>query len=115
MSGKPVTPYAKLKRTRTKGGRNSDPKKLAWLRTRMCMVGRLGVCYGYVEAHHDRPMGAPATDKRTVPLCGGAHHREGPQSIEKLGRAEFERVHNINMDERTAFYETEWQERKHGS
>lgn len=84
--------------------RGDDKAKVAWLHTLPCDIsGRRPV-----EVHHDRKMGAKATDKRTVPLHA-EYHRIGPYSVGKLGRQGFEKHHGISMDERTAFYEAQWQ------
>src|SRR3990167_5907833 len=80
-------------RYRTKGGRNSEPEKLAWLRRQPCHIFRYTrsqePCYFPPEVHHHRPYGARATDQRTLPLCAW-HHRLGPHSVEVLGRKGFE-------------------------
>lgn len=106
---KPVARRIK-KRHRTKGGRNSDLKKLAWLRTLPCPFAQFVACSA-VEVHHDRPLGAPATDRRTIPVCAW-HHRLGVDSIENLGRAGFEQWHDISVDQETARYEALWQRQK---
>lgn len=107
----------------TAGGRHSDPEKLAWLRTRKCIVAinrvwtldgsmRQTLCTtGRVEAHHDRHHGSRATDKRTVPICEG-HHRTAPDSLHVLGRAGFQAFHRFDMDAETTRYEQEWQDSK---
>lgn len=97
---------------KTKGGRNSLPDKLKWLRTLECMIVASpsnDPCHGRVESHHDRKMGAPANDLRTVPACTG-HHRTGTHSVENLGRAGFEAFHRVTMDDAVAHYESLWQE-----
>ena len=98
-------------RHRTKGGRNSLPGKLTWLRTRPCLI--CGATPS--EVHHDRKMGSRADDRRTVPLCQPygkpGHHREGPDSVQVLGRAGFEARHGISMDVETVRYHEEWEAR----
>lgn len=99
------------KSAQTKGGRNSNPAKLRWLREQKCLVAVVGkngsVCYGVVEVHHDRLRGARATDARTLPLCSG-HHRVGPYSVERLGRRGFEGYLGTPIDGETAWYEAEF-------
>jgi hypothetical protein len=109
------------KRYRTRGGRNSNPGKLAWLRTWCsCLVASVGAgtmrefghvapafvvgCAGPIEVHHHRKRGARASDDRTLPLCR-AHHRTGPRSVEKLGRIGFESYVGVDLDSECVHYE----------
>jgi hypothetical protein len=98
-SGKPKA------RHRTKGGRNTLPAKLAWIRTQRC-----DVCPSWPsEAHHDRPGGARATDKRVAPLCS-RHHRTGDDSVQALGRQAFQAHHGIDLDARTRWWQERWEQ-----
>lgn len=117
---KPKTNYV------TAGGRHSNPEKLAWLRTKKCLVAEnthwapvvSGVvwvseqsrCVGRVEPHHHRVRGARANDARTVPICA-SHHRTAPDSLHVLGRRGFEAFHRLDLDAECGRYETEWQAR----
>lgn len=52
------------------------------------------------EAAHtgDHGIGIKSDDRTAIPLCGMAHHREGPLSIHKLGKHFWAR-HSLNRDE----------------
>lgn len=111
-----VKPRKRIKKSaRTKGGRNSNPTKLAWLRTQPCLVAAIVthdphqrfVCWGVTEVHHDRKRGARATDAKTLPLCT-AHHRTGPNSVQTLGRQGFEDYLGTPLDGEIAWYEAEF-------
>jgi hypothetical protein len=97
-------PRTRLKpRSRTKGGRGSLPRKVAWLHGFPC-----DICYwSPVEVHHDRHLGSRATDRRTVPLCRRCH-REGEDSVQALGRTRFQQVHRYDMDVRCAYWQERW-------
>lgn len=106
---KPKASVQRIKKRRvTKGGRGSDPAKIAWLHTLACLIFAKwpldSECGGKTEVHHHRPHGAAATDARTVPLCT-AHHRTGPRSLAALGRRGFQNYHAVDLDNECAFYE----------
>ena len=107
--GGPIPRTARLRaRSRTRGGRNSLPGKLAWLREQRCDIcGRL-----YPEVHHDRRLGSRADDRRTVPLCQpfgkAGHHRDGPESVQVLGRTRFQELHRYDLDARCAYWQARW-------
>ena len=117
MKRTPLPPRtARIKSRRvTKGGRGSDPAKVAWIRQLRCLCfasDPMG-CKGRVEVHHDRHLGSRATDQRVVPLCGRGHHRlEGSHSVERLGRKRFQEWHGLDLDEQCVLYEHAWQSRK---
>jgi hypothetical protein len=96
------------RRYRTRGGRNSLPDKLAWLRVQGCMI-----CGRPTEVHHDRLRGARANDLRTVPLCND-HHQNGAESVQKLGRSGFEEHHHLNMTECCVDYHQMWEDHRAG-
>ncbi len=52
------------------------------------------------EAAHTGPhgIGQKSNDTTAIPLCGWAHHREGAESIHKLGRNFFAH-HGIDREE----------------
>lgn len=112
----PKPPKRVKRRHKTAGGRNSDPKKLAWQRAEtICIVTQSpygpNPCAGVLEVHHDRPKGSRATDRRTATLCTG-HHRTGPCSVQMMGRTRFQRFHGLDMDYWTAKIEYDWQASK---
>ena len=116
MKRTPLPPRtARIKSRRvTRGGRGSDPAKFAWIRQLRCLCfasDPMG-CKGRVEVHHDRHLGSSATDQKVVPLCGGGHHREGPHSVEQMGRKWFQEWHRLDLAEECARYEAAWQSRK---
>ena len=102
--GGPIPRTARLRaRGRTKGGRGSLPRKVAWLHGFPC-----DVCGSFpVEVHHDRRLGSRATDRKVTPLCV-AHHREGPASVQALGRTRFQEVHGYDLDARCAYWQERW-------
>ena len=115
MSPKALVPYAEAHAPRkpkapkrikarrvTKGGRNSDPAKLAWIRSLRCVVG-LGCC-GRVEAHHVRVRGSRATDRLVAPACYRHHHEMTPAQVATL--------YGVDWLFAAKCYETEWRVRK---
>lgn len=67
-----------------------DPAYLAWIRTLPCVVCLAGEIsqHSPTEAAHvgERGLRQKCSDRETVPLCGGDHHREGPYSHHRMGR-----------------------------
>jgi len=57
------------------------------------------------EAETLREMAA--TDRSVTPLCV-AHHREGPDSVQALGRMRFQGVHGYDLDARCAYWQERW-------
>jgi hypothetical protein len=120
-SGKPIQRGKRAtRRYVTRGGRNSDPEKLAWIRTLCCAVplytpwpqsnpGR-----AVIEAHHHRVRGSRADDAKVIPLCSN-HHRDGPTAVHRMGRAAFEKFWGISLDEQCAIYEAAWQAHRAGA
>lgn len=108
-------------RSRTKGGRRSDPAKLDWLRSLPCVLGRHTPYPGSpfyrdartIEVHHHRRRGARASDERTVPVCA-SHHRTGPLSIRALSARGFERLWQLDFDAECERYEARWQAQRVG-
>ena len=76
-----------------------DKEYLAFVSGKPCIVcGRPGEAHHYGGVAGGRCLGRKASDQYLVPLCNSgpvSHHRE----IEKLGREEFERVYNVNIEE----------------
>ena len=123
-----VRPAKKPKRIKarrvTKGGRNSDPAKLAWIRSLRCLVfgryqgwdsdpcsSRPSTYFRQQEVHHCRKGGSRATDKLTVPLCP-SHHRLGTYAVQAIGRERFEARYGVNLMTEAKRYEAVWQARK---
>jgi len=55
-----------------------DKTYVAWVRTQPCAAAHLGVCYGGIEAHHNREqtgLSLKPHDHQTIPLCR-QHHAE---------------------------------------
>lgn len=46
----------------------------------------------------DKGMSQKCSDLDALPLCGFAHHREGPTSIHKNPRGQFFLIHGIDRD-----------------
>ena len=86
----------------TKGGKGSDPDKLAWIRTQPCVVGLF--CLPPVEAHHVRVHGSRATDRLVAPACYRHHHEMTPTQVAK--------VYGVDWLFEAEEYETIWQARK---
>ena len=108
----PRTARIKIRRV-TRGGRGSDPAKLAWLRELRCVAYATDAyfCWGGMTVHHDRPRGARATDARTCPVCVG-HHTAGRHSVTALGRRRWQEVVLVDLELECARYEAAWQSRK---
>jgi hypothetical protein len=102
-----------MTRYRTKGGRHSDPRKLAWIHNLACWAHQRDrfACGGPVQAHHVRIYGSRATDKLVLPLCLHHHAPDFPNSIEAMGRTAFEAYHGSTL-EAAEQYERIWQLRK---
>lgn len=93
-------------RYRTKGGRHSDPGKLAWIRQQQCAcyASDMMRCSGPVVPHHERRRGGRATDSRTVPLCAFGHHTEGATARHVLGPDAFAGFHGFSCEEMAIVY-----------
>jgi len=86
----------------TRGGRNSDPDKLVWIRTLRCVVGVF--CSGRVEAHHVRVRGSRATDRLVAPACYRHHHEMTPAQVAT--------IYGVDWLCEAEEYERQWQARK---
>ncbi len=84
----------KRRRAKPRKGRTRDLAFLDFVGRQPCLVsGRFGV-----TVHHVRNYGA-RDDRRTVPLAAEFHlYQSGPLSIERLGRREFERRFEIDLE-----------------
>ena len=87
----------------TLGGRNSDPDKLAWIRSLRCVVG-IGSCQGQVEAHHVRVRGSRATDRLVAPACYRHHHEMTPAQVAT--------IYGVDWLFEAEEYEAAWHARK---
>lgn len=91
-------------RSATKKKLGKDPAYLAWLHTLPCVICEglrlMLLDAGFVgdmrtlqstktEAAHvgERGLSQKCPDREAIPLCGFAHHREGPASAHKLGKS----------------------------
>lgn len=85
----------KARRSKLRKGRVVDKAFLAFVASQPCLVsGRRPA-----TVHHVRQYGSPKNDRRTVPLLAEFHmHDFGPTSVERLGKAEFERVHGVDLE-----------------
>ena len=92
-----------------------NPAKLAWVRCQPCRCAATDgdYCEGRVEPHHEGEPGERSDDK-VLPLCGLAHHREGPHSRHVLGPEGFEAMHNLSLSAEVAAYEQRFQEETAG-
>ena len=117
----------KKRRSKPRRGRVVDKDYLAWIHTKPCAVvgpfietGRKGVsvrfCMTPVTAHHVRRFGEPKNDRRTIPLCWSHHfHSAGPYSIERLGKAGFEKFYDIDIEATILKLNQQYQEETNGS
>ena len=67
---------------------------LAWIRTLPCVI-----CGAHAEAAHtgnDGGMSMKPSDYSAIPLCSDCH-TQSAESYHRLGRAEFERRHGIDV------------------
>lgn len=100
-----------IKRRPRKKRAGDDRKYMAWISTLPCLLCYLplyragiiqecvesGVEFVFAERHSqesrtevahvgDRGLGQKCRDRETLPLCGDAHHRLGPESHHVLGK-----------------------------
>ena len=82
-------------RAETSGGPARDWRYRAWIRTLPCAV--CGISQR-IEACHTGPHGLnqKASDYTCVPLCV-AHHRTGPDALDRIGRPQFEIRFQIDL------------------
>lgn len=77
--------------------RERDEQYLAWIRTQPCCLWN-PKCNQPAEPHHVREkgkggMGTKPSDRRTVPLCRGAH-----DVYHEIGREEFEAAECVDLE-----------------
>jgi hypothetical protein len=86
--------YAPLRRysLKPRRGHVEDRPYLRWVHTQPCIVH--GEKCRWVEAHH---VGRPRNDRRSVPLCSTLH-REGRESVHRIGRRVFETRFAISFE-----------------
>lgn len=76
-----------------------DDDFLAWIRKQPCLVSaRSGSEAAHVTPPGHAKLSKKVSDYRTVPLTA-EYHRFGRYSLHRLGRAEFERFHNVDLNE----------------
>ncbi len=87
---------------RVRRGRLVDREYLEWVREQICILAwhPRAPCVGVITAHHVKETpGAPKNDRRAVPLCQGHHlHGFGMQSIERLGRKQWEMKFQMDLE-----------------
>jgi hypothetical protein len=85
----------KRRRSKPRKGRTRDLAYMAWCAKQPCLVsGRFGV-----TLHHVRSFGSGRDDRRVVPLMAEFHLiQHGKLSIEGLGKQEFERRFEIDLE-----------------
>lgn len=96
-------------------GRVIDTAFIEWIhKTQCCLIGSLRGhywCSGRGTFHHIREHGSPKNDRRGLYLCEGHHlHDFGPESIERLGKAEFEKRHGISIEAAIAEYNRQYEQ-----
>lgn len=99
----------KTKRSKPRRGRLVDLEYLSWMHLQPCLVSGKWP----VTAHHVRRYGEPKNDRRTIPLMLEYHlHDFGPESIERLGKAAFERRHGVNIEAAIKEYNRQYESQK---
>ena len=88
------------RRAKLRRGHVVDPAYKAWVAQDGCMIsGRPATI------HHVRRFGEPKDDHRILPLAPEYHfHAHGPESVEALGKAKFERRHGVNLEAKIKEY-----------
>lgn len=121
-----------------RSSRELNPEYLDWIRGQPCwachapLYAIFGVLFdGFVavtepfkgrqksptEAAHvglsgkPRGMSQKCSDEEAIPLCGEEHHREGPQSIHKIGPSAFFELHQADRDEVIRGFQEAWSAR----
>lgn len=63
-------------------------------------------CNGRLTVHHVKETpGAQKNDRRTIPLCEAHHmHDFGPYSIERIGKAAFEKRYGLKLEQLIVYY-----------
>ena len=83
------------KRAKPRRGRVIDRKFLTWAAGEPCCITGLHPA----TSHHLREFGSPKNDRRIIRLIENLHlHEAGMFSIERLGKREFQRHWNINIE-----------------
>lgn len=73
-----------------------------WIKSLPCLICQKQQTEqtSHTEGHHagqNHGLRQKPHDRTLLPLCGVEHHREGPESVQKLGKR-FEEVHGIDID-----------------
>lgn len=104
------SPVRKKRPGKPRRGRVVDKDYLEWMgETQSCLVsGRRPV-----TLHHVREFGSPKNDRRTVPLIAELHlYEAGMQSVERLGKAKFQRIHKVNFEVSISEYNRQYKAEK---
>jgi len=84
------------KRATKSTGPARDARYRAWIRSLPCCVCASGPAGEAAHTGLDGGMGQKASDYSCVPLCRNCH-TQNADSYHILGRAEFERRHNVDL------------------
>ena len=109
------SPVQKKRPGKPRRGRVVDKEFLEWVAEQPCLVhGDHSVaCIRWMDGitiHHVRRNGEPKSDRRVIPLCPATHlHDFGPESIERLGKKEFEKRHGIDIEAAILRYNEEYE------
>lgn len=95
--------------TRKQVGRNAE--YLNFIRSLPCAVCPYGTQASKTESAHigERGMSEKCPDTEAIPLCGIAHHREGPESQHRLGKR-FWDIHSLDREKLIAMYNALFEE-----
>jgi hypothetical protein len=99
-------------------GRVVDQKFIKWMHFEQpCLVKATrsittkSQCQGTLTVHHVRTNGSPKDDRRVLKLCQAHHlHDFGPESIERLGKKEFEKRHGIDIEAAIREYNRQYEQ-----
>jgi len=116
------SPVRKKRLGPARRGRVVDQAFIEWMHeTQKCLVstalygpeGGQTWCSGRGTVHHVREYGSPKNDRHTLCLCEGHHlHDFGPDSIERLGKKEFERRHGVDIEAAILNYNQQYERSK---
>ena len=100
------------RRSKPRRGRVYDPDFMAFCHATFgCQAAHSGGCDGPNTFHHVKAgPGAQKDDTRGLMLCFNHHEAQGlPNSIENLGKRKFELAHGIDIEERVAQNQREYE------
>ena len=103
------TPKDAARRKRLRLRSNRDKAYTAWLHTQPCCVPR---CQEPMVAQHHEPLRSAKgcwSDLQSISLCH-AHHNLGLFSRHLMGKAPFEKLHGITIEDEIARLNAKYQE-----